>query len=118
MQSKNETGRLGEQIARDYLTARGYRILQQNLRTPFGEFDLIAQTPNELVFVEVKYRRTVAFGRPEEALTRLKLAHLANGIAWYLDRFRIRGPYRLDVVAITEHDGRRTIRHLKEVSSE
>ena len=69
-------GREGERIAVDYLTEKGYRILRRNYRFGRGEIDIIAQDGTELVFVEVKTRRTSAFGEPEEAVTPKKQSQI------------------------------------------
>ena len=60
-------GGAGERLAAGWLEARGYRVLARNWRCVYGELDLIAEEADELVFVEVKTRRGVAHGVPEEA---------------------------------------------------
>lgn len=69
-------GKWGEQAAADYLQSKGYRILEKNTRTPFGEIDIVATLQDVTVFVEVKTRTSRSFGLPEEGLTRRKLAHM------------------------------------------
>lgn len=68
-------GRWGEDLAAEYLIERGYTILERNVRTRYGEIDLVAQLAEEsislsdspvTVFVEVKIRSTRSFGLPEE----------------------------------------------------
>src|SRR5438045_6028293 len=54
-------GELGEQIAERHLERRGYRVLERNFRTRYGEIDLIAVDPRAIVFCEVKTR--VSYGR-------------------------------------------------------
>ena len=51
-------GKLGERIALGFLKRSGYRILETNFRTPFGELDVVARRGGHIVFVEVKTRRT------------------------------------------------------------
>ena len=67
MRNKIE-GDMGETRAAKFLREKGYRILQTNYKTKFGEIDIIAQDKNVIVFVEVKERATLAFGRPIEAV--------------------------------------------------
>lgn len=94
-------GRLGEKKAQDYYETRGYSILHKNYRTPFGEFDLIISKNPETVFVEVKTRTSLAFGRPEEAVNRDKLRKIRKGIEYYLlqRKDKVKN-YRFDVVSI------------------
>ena len=49
-----EIGKRGENLATEYLTLRGYRILERNCKTPKGEIDIIALKNGDIVFVEVK----------------------------------------------------------------
>jgi putative endonuclease len=101
-------GKWGESMAAKYLTARGYEILGHNLRTPYGEIDLIARMAGEslsdrdiLVFVEVKTRTTTAFGYPEEAVNLRKRAHLLASAQYYMQTHpELDGDWRIDVIAI------------------
>ena len=76
MAEKDDLGRHGERLAADYLTAHGWRILDRNWRCPEGEIDIVALDGRELVVVEVKTRRSRAFGDPLEAITGPKLTRL------------------------------------------
>ncbi len=94
-------GRKGEQMAAATLHERGYHILEHNFRCRYGEIDLIAEEGDDLVFVEVKTRRGVAFGRPEEAVHLTKRRKLAQVASYYLDlRAEADRSWRIDVVAI------------------
>jgi putative endonuclease len=73
---KDELGRQGEQVAVEYLTERGYRVLDRNWRCRQGELDIVALDGRELVVVEVKCRRSNAFGDPLEGVTDQKLTRL------------------------------------------
>jgi putative endonuclease len=103
-----EAGQLGERHARRFLEARGLRFRAANVRSPFGEIDLVMEdrTRGELVFVEVKTRGSRNFGDPELAVSARKRAKLRNLIEWYCARFRWNGQVRLDVVGIVLHEGR------------
>ena len=61
--ARRSVGERGEQLAERHLAARGYRVLERNFRTPYGELDLVAQRGRFLVICEVKTR----VGRPEAA---------------------------------------------------
>ncbi len=68
-----KSGHKAEQKACRILRQRGYRIFTTNFTTKIGEIDIIAQENNCLVFVEVKMRRSLKWGYPEEAVTERKL---------------------------------------------
>ena len=61
-------GTIGEIDAETYLKDNGYVIVATNYRNRLGEIDIIAKDKNVLVFVEVKSRATLAYGRPCEAV--------------------------------------------------
>ncbi len=106
---RGRTGRLGEEIAVQRLTALGYRVVERNFRTREGEVDIVAWDGDELVFVEVKARRDRSYGLPEESITRAKAEHLVLAAQSYLERMEEESPrapgapaidWRIDVVAI------------------
>lgn len=68
MENFRRLGAFYEDRAARLLEERGYWILEKNYRCRIGEIDLIARDGRTLVFIEVKYRRTDSFGRPEEAV--------------------------------------------------
>ena len=96
-----ELGRAGEDLAADALMRDGYLIITRNFRCRYGEIDLVAEHGDDLVFVEVKTRRSVTFGLPEEAITRSKQRKLIQCAASYLDLYEYsERSWRIDVVAI------------------
>ena len=97
------TGILGEQLGEAYLKERGYRIIARNVRSPFGEIDVVADHDGTLVFIEIKTRRDQTFGIPEEAVDHRKKERLIRLASWYLARgseLRQPVPVRFDVLAI------------------
>ena len=113
-------GKWGEQRAAAYLAERGYQILEHNVRTPYGEIDLIARQQSILVFVEVKARHTTRFGYPEESVGVRKQAHLMESAAAYLLAHPEFGEnWRIDVIAILDRPGAETeILHFENAVSE
>lgn len=107
----------GEKLARKHLRRNRYRILERNLRTPFGEADIVALAPDHktIVIVEVK-TRAVSQGLPsngERAITRAKKQRLIR-VTQLIARKRnwLDRPLRIDVIAIDEPDsGKPVIRH-------
>ena len=77
-------GEEGEEIATQYLLAKGYSILTRNYRTRSGEIDIIAMSKKTIVFAEVKTRTSVAFGYPAEFVTRPKQHKLLKAALYYL----------------------------------
>ena len=67
---RQDTGKRGEQLAREFLDMRGYQIIETNYRCPYGEMDIIAQRQDTLVFVEVRTKSSLAFGNPEESFSK------------------------------------------------
>jgi putative endonuclease len=100
-------GKQGEELACRELRRRGYSILARRFRTRFGEIDIIARDGASLVFVEVKTRRSTAYGTPAEAVTIRKQTKIGLMASEFLLR---RGaplvPCRFDVVAVAVADGK------------
>jgi putative endonuclease len=96
-----DLGRFGEAWSAGYLTRLGYSILERNVRYRVGEIDLVARDGPELVFVEVKCRQTLSFGRPEASITRKRYEHISLAVAEYLSRNALNpASYRVDVIAL------------------
>jgi putative endonuclease len=96
-----EKGKVGEQLAAEYLTGKGYRIVVQNFRAGKGEIDLIGWWGDKLlVFFEVKTRNDDSFGGPEEAITVKKQKLLINTAGVYMEQIGYDWEVRFDVVAI------------------
>jgi putative endonuclease len=81
-----ELGRLGEEVAVQYLKARGWSILGRNIRQGRREVDVIAFRGHVLAFVEVKCRRSRRYGHPLEAITRAKRQEIARVARSWLQR--------------------------------
>jgi putative endonuclease len=98
---KDKIGKVGEDLAVMYLKRMGYRIVERNFRTPFGEIDIIAKDGDTLVFVEVK--RRISPLDPLEAITPLKIRQITKVAHLYLKARGKKEPEcRFDVVAV--HD--------------
>ena len=72
-----KTGKLGEEIAREYLEKKGCQILEQNVRSKFGEIDLVGKNQKELVLLEVRTKIGDRFGSPEESLDKKSFTSFA-----------------------------------------
>lgn len=97
-----DTGRIGEQLAQNLLKEKGYQIVKRNFSTRFGEIDLICQDGGTLVFVEVKTKRGLDFGMPEEMYTKGKAERVKRMASVYLEGRETN--CRIDMVAIVLDD--------------
>jgi putative endonuclease len=111
------TGELGEEIAANFLIARGFRIVERNFRCKGGEVDIIARDPGDksLVFIEVKARRDLSYGVPQLAVTPFKQRQISKAALTWLSKHRLHDTNaRFDVIAILLHtDGQHAIDHIK-----
>lgn len=106
--SKQDIGEWGERVAGAYLAARGVEIVARNVRTPYGEIDLIGRCGGELVFVEVKTRTNTRLGLPETSITEQKSAHLVDAAEYYLQTHpEDEVTWRIDLIAIVGRPGQR-----------
>jgi putative endonuclease len=96
-----QLGKAGEDLAARVLKQQGYKILERNYRTPLGEIDLVARHQGDLVFIEVRTRRSLRFGTPLESLSFAKQQRLRRLAEYYVKRRKLPPTaMRLDVVAI------------------
>src|SRR4051795_2508544 len=102
---RHRLGREGEEIAARHLIRLGYRVIERNYRTRFGELDLVAWDGCTLVFCEVKTRRALAAGRtPFESLGRAQQKRIRQMAADWLCRRSDRprsAELRFDAIAVT-----------------
>ncbi len=104
-QERLSFGVWGEEQAVQYLPRQGLKIVVRNFTTPVGEVDIIARSRRELVFVEVKTRRSNAFGTPAEAVGVRKQRQIIRTAQWYLAQQKSRLQPRFDVIGVMP-DGR------------
>jgi len=103
--SKKQVGEFAEQLAANYLTEHGYRLITRNFRGDGGEIDIIAWNDKILCFVEVRARENADFGDPLETINRPKIARIAKAARQFLEQFT--EPWqeiRFDAVGILLHD--------------
>ena len=113
----NAVGAYGERLAARYLTESGLQILDRNWRCDQGEIDIVAMDDTCLVIVEVKTRRSLAYGSPVEAVTAVKAARLRRLAACWLTDHRSQVDsvvdVRIDVVGVLRpRSGPARIEHL------
>ncbi|KKS32750.1 MAG: putative endonuclease distantly archaeal Holliday junction resolvase [Candidatus Amesbacteria bacterium GW2011_GWA2_42_12] len=99
MKAQNkQTGFLGEKFSEEYLLSKNYKLITKNFSTKFGEIDLIFKDGETTVFVEVKTKKSLDWGTPEEMFTRGKYQRVKNMSVIFLKGRDV--PCRIDMVAI------------------
>ncbi len=99
---RSSLGRRGEEFAATFFASKGFIILERNWSCRFGEIDLIIKKGEEVRFIEVKCRRTHAFGYPETSVTAKKLRHLQIAMElWLRTQPSLPRHYQADVLAIS-----------------
>lgn len=113
--NNREFGNKGEDLACEYLIKNGYEILERNKHfSKLCEIDIIAKFKKKVVFVEVKTRKSDAFGTPLEAITKVKYNNIKTGVLSYLQENKIK-EYQIDAIGITLMPSVK-IQHLKNIS--
>ena len=105
-----QTGKIGEQLAKQYLLKKQYQIVATNFRTRFGEIDLIASKNKTLVFVEVKLKTGESSGTPEEMINRAKIKQIRQMAEFFLQTnpqiANTFSTYRIDAICLVlNNDG-------------
>lgn len=102
--NRRQIGSEYEAVAANYLKKNGYEIIMLNYRCRLGEIDIIAREGKNLVFVEVKYRKTLTVGDPLEAIDFRKQARIRKACQYYLmEHNMIDVPVRFDAVGILDN---------------
>ncbi len=125
MPSKSETGKLGEDLATQYLKGKGYRVIERNYRKPWGELDIIAYAEDgTLVFVEVKTVTSHNVDKmlitAEDQMTLQKIEKLKRVSAMYAQSFPEKIDenlgWRIDVLALTIKGKDCVVKHYENIS--
>lgn len=116
MNEKMKIGAYGEEIATKYLQKHGYEIIRRNFNCYYGEIDIIAKDKQELIFLEVKTRTNMHYGRPIEAIDEQKQKHLRKAINCYLYQKNIKNiAIRIDAIEVFLEKDTYNINHLKQI---
>lgn len=98
--NKQVTGKTGETLAVSYLQRAGFQLLQQNWRHRRVEIDLIARKGDTLHFIEVKTRRSLQYGWPEEHIKPRKITRMMMAVEGFLETLPEPSPVQLDILSI------------------
>jgi putative endonuclease len=97
-------GKWGEQVAVEHLCSRGCEVIGRNVRTPYGEIDIIAKQGDTTLFVEVKTRTSNKMGLPEESITAKKREHMVACAEHYAAEHEI-DHWQIDVISVEGKPG-------------
>lgn len=98
---RKKLGTWGESLALEYLSAKGYQLLERNFHSRYGELDLIMKVDEVLVAVEVKTRRSKKYGFAEYSITKKKIQAIADTMTVYLDKYsELSKSWQIDLVVI------------------
>jgi putative endonuclease len=113
----NETGKLGEELAKKYLEEKGYKIIEKDFKTKYAEIDLVGIKNNQLVIFEVRTKRGEMFGSPEDTLNNKKLSKLYLGARILAATKKWLGPIGVDAVCLVlkENDEILRINHYENI---
>jgi len=104
MKHNQRIGKWGEDMAAEHLTQLGYEIIIRNVRTPYGEIDIVIRQGDITIFVEVKTRTSNKMGLPEESITPRKREHMLAAADHYAMQNEI-DHWQIDVIAIEGKPG-------------
>lgn len=112
-----KTGAEGEQLAAEYLAARGYTILSRNIRYRIGEIDIVARDKDEIVFAEVRTRSLGYLLPADRSVGPDKLKKLLQSARTWTENENYDGFWRIDLIAITiDAYGNSNIEHIKDIT--
>lgn len=100
MASHNEFGKIAENLAIEFLIKNNYKILAKNFHYQKAEVDIIAESENQIIIVEVKARATDVFMEPQEAVNRKKIKLLVSAADQYIKENDIDKEVRFDIISI------------------
>ncbi|MBK9780899.1 MAG: YraN family protein [Anaerolineales bacterium] len=105
-----QVGAWGEETAAAWLAGKGYEVIRRNVRTPYGEIDIIARKSNSTIFVEVKTLTASKSFFPEHQITARKREHMLNAATHHAAENEIEH-WQIDVIAIEGKPGSTPIIH-------
>jgi len=111
--SHNELGKIGEQLATDYLLAKGYEVVTRNFIFQKAEIDIIAKYNNTMICVEVKTRNSSFFGDPQDFVTPSKIKLLVKAMDAFITENNIDLETRFDIIAVLKNKTTEELTHLE-----
>jgi putative endonuclease len=112
MAEHNDLGKLGEELAVDFLQKNGYDILETNWVFQKAEIDIIAQKDTILAIVEVKTRSSIDFGLPQDFVKPKKIQLLVKAVNEYVISNDLDVEIRFDIIAVYKEQNDYKIEHI------
>ena len=110
---RQQTGKLAERLAAEYLVKEGYDVLATNWRCAEGEIDIICRIGEQTVFVEVRAKSSGEFGSPAESISRRKQQKLISASERYLaDSADLTPDWRIDFIGVEFSSGGHRLEHI------
>lgn len=98
----SRVGKFGEEYTANFLKERGFIIVKRNWRdSRYGEIDIVAESRECIVFVEVKTRSPGALFSGAEAIDYRKMLRIRNAAQTFMNRFNTNLDFRIDVAEVT-----------------
>jgi putative endonuclease len=110
----NELGKKGEQLAVNFLSKKGYEIIERNYRFDKAEVDIIAKKKEILAIVEVKTRSSIDFGNPQDFVKPKQIQRLVKAVDEYVTVNGLDVEVRFDIIAIVKNGRSFNIEHLQD----
>lgn len=110
MDNRRKIGKIGEELAIEFLESHGCQLMEKNFRSGRGEIDIIAIKEGLLLFVEVKTRTSLRHGSPEDKVRWYQQQKIKDTAQRYMSNCYWEGQIRFDVIMVYL-DGSRVIRH-------
>jgi putative endonuclease len=114
MADSHNLGIKGEELAKEHLQQKGYKILHINWKSGKREIDIIAENKNFIVFVEVKTRTDDYYIHPRHAVTSEKQKSIIYAAENYLERYNIDKESRFDIISIISNGKTVEIEHIED----
>jgi putative endonuclease len=112
MADHNDLGKLGEEMAVEFLQKNGYKILETNWTFQKAEVDIIAKKENTLAIIEVKTRSSLDFGLPQDFVKPKKIQLLVKAVNEYVVSNNLDVEVRFDIIAVHKEGKSFAIEHL------
>jgi putative endonuclease len=112
MAKHNELGKLGEEMAVEFLQKEGYKIVETNWTFQKAEIDIIAKKENILAIIEVKTRSSLDFGLPQDFVKTKKIQLLVKAVDAYVNERDLDVEVRFDIIAIHKEGKSFAMEHL------
>jgi putative endonuclease len=117
MAEHNDFGKKAEELAASFLEKKGYKILVKNYHYLKAEIDIVAETKDAIVIVEVKARKTDLFNTPEQAVDKKKMKLIVKAADHFMENLKSEKEVRFDIISIISKGENHNIQHIEDAFS-